>query len=511
MDSYTIIKNALVITCDAYNRAGRFDLLLRGPTITDLTDKPDLFDPLHSNARIIDASHKLIIPGFVNSHFHIESLLLRQRTNGVHFSSWKHDLRIREARRKLCDPANADDVRTLTLAAYFSHLKSGTTCVGEFGLPWNDKTFVGFLQAIERTEVRSVVALQNWDQIRQAKDFGSRRPKFLMHLGREEDFTVYSFDNLVREAGSLDIPLLAHLCEVREDLDVVKRNFQKSPLHVLHEFGALTGETLFAHLNYSTPQDIDLLEESGARVVLTPRSTARKQTGYPSLRNLLSRKVISVLGSDWGSTDMLRELQFLDQLSLMTGFSTGHNSLGLIRMATIEGARALGMGSEIGSVEIGKRADLTFFDMNDIRLSSMASHAEANQIASLVVRELTMANISEVMIDGEFYVVDGKMMTLDEADVVGGFRELCGRYFPASPGRPLHAEEDTQRQKVLPLLTENRKGSPLPTGSFEDGFPLPEQPFSDPLFHSATNPNPETGNPELPKDVRRVFGEDDDT
>jgi 5-methylthioadenosine/S-adenosylhomocysteine deaminase len=523
VDEVKIIANALVLACDDDNNAGRYSLLVKDGRIADMARSPDGFVALYPQARVIDASTKLVTPGFINAHFHSESILLRDRTQGLPFIQWRQDIRLVEYSRRLVDPSSYDDVRAVYLASYFSHLKSGTTCVGEFGPPVDQKGFVHLLQSIGRTDVRSVATLQNWDQISQAMDLGSKRPRFALSLGREEEFTVYSFENLMRAARDLDVPLVAHVAEQREGPEIVRKNFQKNVVTLLRDFGVLQPGALLIHLNHVSEEEVRVIENAGTSVVVCARSTAYKQTGYPALRYLCASTVPLCIGTDWDSTDMMEEMRFLHRLPMLVSGVPTLAPLQLVRMATINGAGALGLAAEIGSVETGKRADLVFFDLTDLRLPRVKEPASASVLASLMVNHLGSRHIADVMINGEFFVTKGHLLTMAEDDIARGLSDTLDRYrqfsHPAPPPAPPAgvAEPTLQpRSKVVPFTGDLRQ---KPSGGFERGLVEEPSPLEDeerePL---PTVPPPprqrreptQTSMPELSKDVKRVFGEDDD-
>jgi 5-methylthioadenosine/S-adenosylhomocysteine deaminase len=520
VESLKIISNGHVLTCDPVNRAGKFNLLIRDGRIAEISRRADDFASLHPYATVIDASGKLVIPGFVNAHFHSESLLMRECTDGVHFSLWRELLR--EVTQKLISPSSAEDIRTLYLVSFYSHLKSGTTCVGEFPPPVDGRALVNLLQAIDRTAVRGVVTLQNWDHISQAKDLGPRRPRFVVNLGRAEDFTVYSLENIVRAARELQVPLLVHLAEQRDEVDVVRRNFQRSPLTVLRDFNALNPGTVLVHLNHAPLHDCELAAERSLNVVLCARSAAFKQSGYSTLRHLLSRPTNVSIGTDWANVDMVEEMKFLYQLPLLIPGIEPLTPIDIVRMATINGARALGLADEIGSIEEGKRADLVFVDLSDFRLPCVGEAPDARKLASLLVRSLTAANLSDVMINGEFYVTTGRLMTIDEEEIESRKRDLVKRFLPEALKQtsPHAANRPETKSKLIPFVSEPR-ASDRGNGSYEEGFAVVKKSSEVPAAHvnlSIPSPNvvPESKrdksaiSPELSKDVKRVFGEDDD-
>lgn len=523
MDAFKIIANARIITCDPDNRAGSYNLLIRDDRIVEISDQADLFTSLHPSAVVVDASNKLIVPGFVNAHFHSESVLLRARTDGLHCSLWKSDLRTQECVKGLLDPANDADVRATYLMSYFSHLKSGTTCVGEFGLPFAEETFGHALQAMERTEVKNVVALQNWDQLVKASDVPRSKHRFLVSIGRTEELTVYSFENLVRAAKELKVPLIAHIGEQRAEADFVKKNFQKNLIAVLQDYNIVSPGNVFVHLNHLGRQETQALGEAGASAVLCVRSAAFKRTGYPAMRNLATQRIRLAIGTDWGNVDMLEEMKFLGQLHLLISGIPPFSSLQLLRMATINGAHALGLSNDTGSIEAGKKADLAFFSLDDLRLPVITEYADAEVLAALLVNHLTSRDISDVMIDGEFYVGRGQVMTMAEEEILEGFRGAHAKFFNDEARKtalPGSVSRDSSRQapKILSFAPTSRTSQP--EEGFESGFEADERSPSV-LEMKSTNinlqpptrpPSRQTGpeQQEPPKKSWLTFGEDED-
>jgi 5-methylthioadenosine/S-adenosylhomocysteine deaminase len=526
-DALKIVKNGYVLTCDAENRGGRYNMLIRDGRILEICDSLDLFTTLHPYATIIDASGKLIIPGFVNAHVHSESHLLKERTDKLHFDEWARDLRFQECSAHLVDPAGYDDMRSVYLAAYFASLKSGTTLVAEFGRPWKDQGFAMFLQTIQRSDLKTVVMLQNWDQVTYAQEHNAPRTLYMVSLGAEEDYTVYSFENTTRAARDLGIPLVAHIAERRDDVEVVKKNFQKNILPVLASYQALQPSTLLLHCNHLAESDVEIIKEMALTPVICARSAARKQSGFPSLRHLIASDVRMCIGTDWGNVDMMKELQFFDQLPLLIPGLRRYPAMELLRMATINGAFALGLAGETGSLEPGKRADLTFFKIEDVRLPVLSPYSSADELAEFLVRELNGNDVSDVMIDGELYVSGGQVLTMAEEDLVEGFRTTCEKLFPVAPSvkQPVAAngqqsESAPSKPRMIPFVPVGRSPATQQEG-FEEGFSvIPRQAETSDERGKNTNlqPSPPRRDrqekpriqPELSKDVRRVFGEDED-
>ncbi len=518
-----IIAGGLVLTCDPANHAGKFDLLVRSGRIGAVAP-PGVLVRQHADAQVIDATDKVIIPGLVNAHFHPESLLLHPLTSGMHFGLWAQDISIRSALAQLLQPDSYDHVRSLTLAGAFAHVKSGTVAVAHFPPAFDGKALQILGQSAARADLSSVQVLQTWQQIDQARGGLEGARACFLGIGEEQDLTVYNLSTLVRTSREMEIPLLAHMGERREDEETVRTNFQKNAGAVLRDLGVLQPETVLVHCNHLQEQDLELIEGTGATIVLCARSAGFKQTGYPLLRLLTAHNIRLAIGSDWARTDMLEEMRFLAQLPLLVSGMPAFSPLEIVRMATINGACALGLGAELGSIEEGKRADLVFLQLHDLRLPVLGGSPSSREIAEFIVTTANAQLVSEVMINGEFAFSGGQLATITEDDVLAGFRATLGKWYAApaadesTSAAPLDAGV-AQQGKILPFVAREPAETPEEEG-FEEGFtvigprhgvPKIPQPAARQERPAAPQTDDGERQPELPKDVRREFGDDEES
>ncbi len=519
-----ILANGYLLTCDPVNRGGRYHLVVREGRIAEISEDLEPLTSLFSSAQVVDCAHMLITPGFINGHFHSESILAREATDAKHFGLWAHDRAFRDLAAALVDPEHDNDLRNLWLAASVGHLKSGTTTVGEVPLPVGEKSFSTLIGVMRLAGLKSVVALRNWDQIRRVRENPETAGKVAVSLGKEDEYTVYSFENLVRAGTEMQVPLLAHIAEQREDVDVVRRNFRKHVLAVLRDYGALQRGTVLVHLNHAGSEDLELVEAAGGSFVLCARSAAFKQTGCPVLRRIDSRHVRISLGTDWGALDMLGEMRFVQQLPLLFPGIPSFTPMQLLRMATVHGAFALGVYEDTGSVEQGKAADLIFFDLNHLHSLPISMTPSADELADLLVNRLTARDILHVMVDGVYRVRNGNS-AVAEADVMKGFQESCERLYPSAKrtyprtGKSsAWAEQEQHRSKAVPLIPKDRVPAPDLEG-FVEGFSIVKKPELEPGSGNTVgtaavkdgHADRPAVKPELAKDVKRVFGDDEES
>lgn len=516
MSQLTIIANGIVLTCDAANRCGRYHLVVENGRIVALGNNVERLRREHPNAQLLDASRKLVLPGFVNAHVHSEGVLLHPLTKGRHFTLWGETQQFHQVMERLLHPSSAKDIHTLYRTVYAAHLASGTTTAAEFPLLFPEESFTRMVDAVTDSGLISLIALRSWEHVRQVQGLGANSPRVAVSLGNEQELTVYSLENTLRTARELRVPFLAHCAEQREDAETVLKHFHKGIVGLLRSFNALNEGTILVHANHISEDEVVNVKEVGGTVVVCPRSTAAKQTGYPALRHLAKRHVGLALGTDWGTVDMLAEMRFMSQLPMVVPGLRFFSALEIVRMATINGAHALGLQKETGSLEVGKRADMLFFSLQSLRLPLVQNVSAAEELADLVVNSLTSGDLCDVMIGGTFAMKDRRLTLMSEEALVEQWQALRARILPPAVSTPLSSSSLKSPTNVLPLTLEQRATTDEPAEGFEAGF-APTSAAADHPTEKPTHPlanlpkvQREPIKPELPKDTRRVFGEDDD-
>ena len=479
---------------------------MRDGRIVDITPATDALASLYPRATVVDARGRIVFPGFVNSHFHGEGVLLRFLTDRTPFAHWQSLPALRTAFLALMESDSDRIVRTAYEAAVSMHLTHGTTSVGEYPLAYAPATLEAAVEASSQAGLECVFALQNWDQVEYARTHGAGKSTFALALGSEESYTVYSFEGLIRASREMHLPLVAHIGEQRKDVELVRRNFRKSPMRVLREYGLLQNDSVLLHGNHLGHDDLAVVRESGATLSLCAGSAARKQTGCPMIRHLATEDVRVSLGTDWGASSILAEMRFLRRLPALLPGSPQFSALELMRMGTINGAHALGIAAHTGSLEIGKKANLVMMPRDSAALPPLGAHPTAEEIATTVVDYCDAGMITDVMTEGVFRIRNGIASGLDVERVGQEFRGLQERFLP---------EWFTQRRvdgKGVSFVSAERNGggTTSPSAQKEDQVPLADAPRTTNLSHPGPHPtDAHQKAPEAPKKIKKVFGEDD--
>jgi len=479
---------------------------VRDGRIVDITPASEALTSLYPRATVIDARDRIAFPGFVNSHNHGEGVLLHFLTDTTPFGHWQSLIALRDALSAFVQSDSDQLVRTAYETAATSHVMHGTTSVGEYPLAYAPATLEAVIEASSNAGLECVLALQNWDQVEFARTHWAEKSNLAIALGSEESYTVYSFEGVVRASREMHLPIVAHIGEQRKDIELLRRNFRKSPIRVLREYGLLQNDTVLLHGNYLGHDDLAVVRDSGATLSLCAGSAARKHTGSPIFRHLATEDIRVCLGTDWGASNILSEMRFLRRAPALVPGSPQFSALELMRMATINGAYALGIAQHTGSLEIGKKANLVLMPRTGVNLPPLRANPTAEEIATAIVDYCDAGMISDVMSEGVFRVRNGVASGLDVERIGLEFRRLQERFLP---------EWFTQKRvdaKGVSFVSAERNGggtigpSPPKEEHVEPGDSRRAINLSHP---NAQPPDAHQKAPEAPKKIKKVFGEDD--
>lgn len=483
-------------------------LLIRDGRIVDITPSAAPLKALYPAATVVDLSSRLVLPGFVNAHYHGESFLLRPVTGRFPYTAWPSLMTLRQSIASLLDQEAPRQIAEMYALAGVAHLLGGTTCVGDFPLPYGAGGLAAALEGLGLSGIRHHVVLQNWEQIETARAWpegGGGRPCSVA-LGREDEYTIYGFETRLRAAKDLQCPITAHLGEERSGVETLRRNFKHPPLAVLREYGVLKQGTQIIHGNHLAAGDLTVLRDTHGTVTLCPVSAAAKGTGYPLMARLSSHDVRMCVGTDWGSTDLLGEMKFLRRLAQMAPAVRPFAAIELLRMATINGAHALGMAGQTGSLEIGKRADVVTFSLEDFRIPALDPHSTVEELATVLVDHLDAAHVADVMVEGKFRVRSGAPVQGDAHSLRQRLRALQDQTIGAAPRTP----DDGRGPAELPPLIPPHEGSYLSSHHDVEGRPATTRQhganFEHPPLHQE---DPPEKLPAPAKKIKKIFGEDD--
>ncbi|HDK37745.1 MAG TPA: TRZ/ATZ family hydrolase [Thiolapillus brandeum] len=373
---------------------------------------------------IIDLSGHALIPGLINAHTHTPMSLFRGMADDLPLMEWL-DRHIWPAEQRWISAEFVADGSRLAIAEM---LRSGTTC-------FNDMYFfpdVTGKVALE-TGIRTVLGMILIDfPSAWASDTDSYLERALaLHDAFRNESTIktifaphapYSVSDgplqRVRTlANELDLPIHMHVHETADEIAQSLKQYGKRPLARLEELG-LTGPNLIAvHMTHLQDQEIDNFAKCGGQVVHCPESNLKLASGFCPVTSLLNSGVNVALGTDGAASnndlDMLGEMRSAALLGKgVSGDPEALSAAQVLEMATINGARALGLDTEIGSLKTGKAADITAINLQCIE--TLPVFNPVSQIVYAAGRE----QVSHVWVNGRLLLANGELTRIDSGKLL---------------------------------------------------------------------------------------------
>lgn len=375
-------------------------------------------------AESIDAAGCLVLPGLVNTHTHLAMTLLRGLADDVTLQGFLE--RVLPAEAELLTPKNvaaavrlavAESVRagvTSALDMYWFH-EAAEQAAREAG--WRLHTGPTFMDVPEPPDRLAYGDRLDWAR-RDLEARGPARPGTRPILFAHSTYTLNPSQlteifALAREFGAL---IHIHASENATEVATVEVKYGKRPVELLDSLGLLGPDVLLAHAVDLTGPEIAALARTGTSVAHCPVSNLKLGCGIAPVPRLLSAGVTVGLGTDGAvSSNTLDVLGAVRQAALVHkagGDPTAVGAEQAVRMATIEGARALGLGEQLGSLEAGKRADLVVLDLDAPHLRPL------HDPWSTLAYAAHSADVRDTVVDGRVLLRDRVLTTLDERAVI---------------------------------------------------------------------------------------------
>lgn len=412
-----LLTNALIVTVDANNTILKnASIAISQNTITDIIQQP--YPEGISAKKVIDCTGKLLMPGLINAHTHASMTMFRGLADDLPLKEWLHEHIFPAEARWL----SAQSVRIGAQIAIHEMLLSGTT------------TFVDMYyfeqevaQVAKQAGIRCLLSeglLQFPVPNNPTPEDSLRYTEQLIHTWQNDEHvriavgphaiytnTAETLKQARALAAKYDVPINIHLSETVGEYDECLETTGFTPLQRLFELGVLDGRTIANHCVYLSQSDIMLAARCKIGVVNNPQCNMKLVSGVAPIPQLQEKGVTVALGTDGvvsnNSLDMFAEMKAAALIHKIN-----HNDPALLsaqsvlRMATIEGAKAIGRESEIGSLEKGKRADLLIVNLQSAHLQPIYS------IESQIVYAMKGSDVESVLVNGAFVVENRRLLNL---------------------------------------------------------------------------------------------------
>lgn len=422
-----LIENALVILPEGAEDVIReTSLYIEEDRITGIGDKPAGF----TADKVIDGKDKLVIPGLINCHTHSYMSFMRNVADDLSFMDWLFGT-IDPIEQQMTD----EDTYWGANLAIIEMMKSGTTCFNDMQMNIHQTT-----RAVKESGMRAVICRglvgsgndeAGQSRLRQAyeeRDAAKDCDRLTFKLGPHAPYTCDDeFLKIVAaEAKKENMGIHVHLSESESEISQIQEKYGCTPIALAEKCGIFDVPTIAAHCVQVTDEDIAILKRKKVSVVTNPASNMKLGNGFAPIAKMLDAGINVCLGTDGAASNNC--LNMFHELSLLTLIHKGTGKTPQcvsakegFRIATINGAKALGLEKEIGSIEVDKKADLAMLDLNTPSLTP-----RNNLIAGLSY-SANGSEVDTVIINGQVTMEGRKILTMDEKLVYGKIQNIIVR------------------------------------------------------------------------------------
>jgi len=381
--------------------------------------------------RTIDGEGRVLLPGLVNAHTHAAMTLFRGFADDKALMDWLENY-IFPAENAF---VNDEFVRVGTTLACWEMIRSGTT------------TFVDMYfytdviaEIVDQCGLRAVIApsimdhpfpgSNGWQESFDiAVDFIKRwqgHERIVPAFGPHAPYTVSAehLREVAVKARELHVPVTIHLAETKDEFAKIQSKYKLTPVQLLDEQGLLGPNLIAAHVIWADPADIALLAAREVGVIHNPTSNLKLASGIAPVPAMLDAGIAVGLGTDGAASN--NDLDLWEEIRLAALIHKAHNSdpkvipaLSALRMATSSGAKAIGLGDEIGVLSVGRKAD-----MIQLSLKNRPHTIPIFNIISHLVYSAKSSDVVTVMVDGKVLMENGQIATIDEAMTLENVRQI---------------------------------------------------------------------------------------
>lgn len=373
----------------------------------------------------VTLSSHVLIPGLVNAHGHAAMSLLRGYADDQPLHTWLND-HIWPAESRW---VSEDFVRDGTELALAEMIKSGTTCFADMYF-YPEQAAQACLDAQVRCQLAFPIldfptawGMGPDDYLNKGLSLHDNfRGNHLINIafGPHAPYTVSDtpLHKIAVLAQEMDMPIHIHLHETAQEVSDSLAQYGRRPSQRMMDLGLLSPLTQCVHMTQIDETDIKLLQDSGAHVIHCPESNLKLASGFCPVDKLLRANINVALGTDGAASNndlnLLSELKTAALLAkAVAGNAAALDAHSALRLATLNGAKALGMEDVIGSLEVGKSADITAVDLGDLAMQPVY-----NPASQLVYTHAGNA-VTHVWVEGKVLLANRLLQTLNEREILG--------------------------------------------------------------------------------------------
>lgn len=410
----TVLKNGTILTMETVEpELIRGDIGIDGETIVFIGERPADFRA----DREIDAQGGIVMPGLVDAHTHIAMSLMRHYADDLPFWTWLFE-RIIPVEDNLTD----EHVYNGSMLSLVELIRSGVTTFADMYSNMDAVAQAALESGLRANLTRGLVfgGAEDLVKLDEGRKFyhdwnGKGEGRIRVDVGPHSVYMIPPeyMPKVVELARELDTRIHVHLSESRKEVSDSMKNYGKTPIAYARDHGLFECKTYAAHCVHITDGDIRIVREHGVSVINNPTSNLKLGNGFAPVTKLLEAGVNVGLGTDGSASN--NNLNMFEEINLaalvnkgLTEDPTTVSAYTALQMATINGARALGLESITGSLKIGKQADIIVIDVE-------APHFyPRHSVTAGLVYAAQSSDVKTVICNGQLVMQNRKLTRLDE-------------------------------------------------------------------------------------------------
>ena len=420
-----LIKDAIILKQENINgkviqNGKKESLLIENDKIAEISSKIDSI----AIDKVIDGTNKILMPGLINTHTHISMNLFRGLADDLELDTWLNN-HIWPMESKL----NGEYCYTGALLAEIEMIKSGTTTFNDMYFFMED-----IAKSVEESGLRGCLSYGMIDfgdpekrknefkeSISLIKKYNNKaNGRIKTFFGPHSTFTTSKelLEGVRHETNKYKTKIHIHMNETQKEIKDVIEATGKRPFEYLDDIGFLDGDILAAHCVWLSKEEIAIIKENDVKISHNPCSNMKLSSGISPVTDLLANDICVSIGTDGAASnnnlDMFEEMKFASLLQKVnTTNPKAVPSSEIVNMATLNGAKSLGLANDIGSLEVGKYADMILIDVNSPNLTPMSA-----QISSNLVYSANGSNVSTTICNGEVLMENRNLTQLNENEIM---------------------------------------------------------------------------------------------
>lgn len=415
-----------VLLRDGQDVVCRTDIYLQDDKIAGIGEKPEGF----SQDRVVDGKDKLVIPGLINAHTHSYMAIMRNVADDLTFEDWLFG-----HIEPIEDRLEPEDAYWGACLAILEMMKSGTTCFSDMQMHIHQTS-----RAVSESGMRAVISRglvgsgnDEAGQVRLKEAYEEQEawkdcPRLTFFLGPHAPYSCdEDFQKIVaQEAARNHMGVHIHLSESVNEVENIRKQYGVSPIALAQRSGLFEGLAAAAHCVHVDDEDMDILKKCQVSVITNPASNMKLGNGFAPVPDMLAKGINVCIGTDGAASN--NALNMFHEMNLLALIHKGNRQKAdcvsareIFRMATIQGAKALGMEHVTGAIQVGKKADLAVLNL---RTPSMMP---GNDLLAGLCYSANGSEVEMVIIDGKITMENGKVLTMDEERVYAEVSRICRR------------------------------------------------------------------------------------